>query len=235
MAPDRQLVTFLYPVRADVGTDIYAVRPDGTDLKLLVSHTEPQAAPSEGSLFAPGDGAIKSYLWLDGQLQNDGYRYNLLFTFGDATSPTQYHGGLLYTAPGARSGPVLDLKHLGLPDTHKMDIVHIAYSAGGKLALTGFYHDYKFRADLLAGLWTADVVNGRITNTRAQLSSADPTDPRGVADLQWSPDGRSLIYRETHPQSPDNWTDRYEGNTQFRIMKLDLGTGRPSSLFNAQH
>src|SRR5207248_502508 len=41
VSPDRQLITFLAPVGERKGTDLYGVRPDGTDLLTLISHSDP--------------------------------------------------------------------------------------------------------------------------------------------------------------------------------------------------
>src|SRR5204862_7957167 len=132
----------------------------------------------------------------------------------------------LYSVPSQTYGPLLDnntMTSLGVSDPAKLQIVHIAYSTDGKLAMTGYYNDYQEgRADKLAGLWTADIVNNRVVNLRAQPV---PQPPDGITDLQWSPDNRSLIYRETVPQDAESLSARYDGGSRFMIIKLDLRTG----------
>jgi hypothetical protein len=232
VSPDRQLVTFLAPIGESAGTDIYAVRPNGRDLRRLISHAEPAAPIDSGTrLLQPEQQAIKSYTWLGGRLEGDGYRFNLLFTCGNALFPTLYRGGFLYSSGGNTS--LLDssqLDNLGISDPTKLEIVHIAYSTDDKVAFTGYYTDFEEgRADKLAGLWTADVEDGQLNNIESQPI---PSAPHGIADLQWSPDNTSLVYRETIPQAPDSFTDRYSGDAPFIIIKLDLETGTRTVLYN---
>ncbi|MEO6458123.1 MAG: zf-HC2 domain-containing protein, partial [Chloroflexia bacterium] len=74
VSPDRQLVSFLAPLAENKGTDIYAVRPDGSDLRKLISHTEPLSPLVDGQRVLPAENqAIKSYLWTDGRLEKAGY------------------------------------------------------------------------------------------------------------------------------------------------------------------
>ena len=75
---------------------------------------------------------------------------------------------------------------LGVADPTKLQVVHMAYSTNGKLAMTGYYNDsQEERSDRLAGLWTADVINGQIANMHPQPI---PQPPNGITDLQWSPE-----------------------------------------------
>lgn len=221
VSPDRQILTFMAPLGESMGTDIYAIRPDGTDLKLLVSHAAPLSPSSPaGRVLAPEGQAVKSYVWTDGYLDFTGYRYNLLFTCGNVTSPTYYRGGFLYSAPGASRGTVLDNNRLGISDPTKLQIIHIAYSSNGKLAMTGYYNDrVAGRADQLAGLWVADFRDGALSNL---VSMPIPAAPHGITDLQWAPDGRSLIYRETMPRDTVNVLSAgYYISDPFAIVKLD--------------
>src|SRR5439155_1371817 len=107
VSPDRQLITFLAPMGEQKGTDIYGFRPDGTDLSLVVSHSDPSAPfAGEKQLLTPDQQAIKSYVWTDGRLEYGGYQYNMLLTCGDWQSPTLYRGGFLYSAPSGLRAPV---------------------------------------------------------------------------------------------------------------------------------
>ncbi len=235
VSPDRQLITFLAPLGSDQKTDIYAVRPDGSDLRSIVSHADPVAvSASKQRVLSPDSQAIKSYLWMGGSLEMGGYVYNILFTCGNSYSPTLDKGGLLYAAPGVTRGPALAPDGLGVADPAKMQIVHLAYSPNNKLAFTGYYIDYNGRADQLAGLWTANVSNGTLNNLRPQSL---PKMPDGITDLQWSPDGNSLIYRETMPADLSDWSSRYDGHSPFRMMKLDPSSlnGQPTVLYNGAH
>jgi hypothetical protein len=236
VGPDRQLVTFLAPL-SDIapsgqvrGTDIYAIRPDGSDMRLLVSHTEPVSphGPGGNRVFSPDSQAVKSYVWTEGHLEYEGYSFGMLLTCGDGSSPTFYRGGFLYSAPGRLSGALLDHEALGVADGTKMQIVHVAYSAHGKVAMTGYYNDRDGRSDKLAGLWMADVVGGALANVE---SLPIPAGPNGIADLQWSADGRSLIYRETMPQGLESRSDRYDGQSPFRMMKLNTEDGSTVVLY----
>lgn len=232
VAPDRQLLTFLAPLGEHEGTDIYAVRPDGSNLDLLVSHNDP-ISPSDtnGRIYTGDSQAIKSYAWVNGHLDAGGYRFHLLLTCGNAASPTFFRGGFLFSAPGAMSNVLLDQDHLSIPDPNKMQIVHLAYQ-DGKLAMTGYYNDRNGRADVLAGLWVANVgQDGSLTQLR---SMPIPSSPRGIADLQWTPDGSSLIYRETMPQEPSSLSSRYDSGSlsPFSIVKLDPDTGESRVLYS---
>jgi hypothetical protein len=235
VSPDRQLITFLAPIGESAGTNIYAVRPDGRDLRLLLSHEVPVAPSDRGTrLLRPEEQAIKSYAWVDGRLELDGYRYKLLYTCGNALFPALFRGGFLYAAPSDTHMPVLDtgqLANLGVSDPTKLQIVHVAYSTDGRVAMTGYYNDFEGRADKLAGLWTADVVEGQLVNIESQPI---PTAPHGIADLQWSPDNASLVYRETMPQAPDSFSDRYDGISPFIIVKHDLREGARTNLYIRQ-
>ena len=232
VAPDRQLISFLAPVAVDKGTDIYVVRPDGSDLRKLISHTEP-LSPVVGDLrVLPAENqAVKSYLWTDGRLEKAGYEFNLLFTSGNSSSPTLYRGGYLYSAIGATRGPLLDHNTLGVDDPDRLQIIHLAYSPSGRVALTGYYNDYRNRADYLAGLWTADLLNGELANVTSQPV---PDHPNGIANLEWSPDGMDLIYRETLPSGQENWiSSAYDGFSNFIMVKLNPGTGKRTVLYNS--
>lgn len=238
VSPDRQLITFLAPVGEEQGTDIYAVRPDGSDLMKLISHTDPLSMLNGRQAMASDNQAIKSYVWAGGHLEPSGYKANLIFTCGNFDSPSWTLGGLLYSASGAARGPMFNPFGVGdylQPD--KMQITHIAYSpagsATGKVAMTGYFKDYKGRADQLVGLWTADLVNGALARLETQPL---PDSPNGIADLQWAPDGKSLIYRETINQSVSSVSARYDGKSDFRIVKLDTTTGDKLALYNGvQH
>ena len=240
VSPDRQLITFMAPLGESMGTDIYGLRPDGLDLRVVVSHTTPLSpSTADGRVLSPSGQAIKSYVWTDGHLEYNGYKFNMLFTCGSSASPTLYRGGFLYTAPGSERGVMLDNATLrdradrGMPDPTKMQIVHMAYSSRGRIAMTGYYNDrVAGRADQLAGLWTGDVVNGAITNLHSQPI---PAAPHGITDLQWAPDGHSLIYRETMPQSPESLSARYDGshNDPFSIVKLDPASSGITVLYTS--
>ncbi len=232
VSPDRQLVSFLAPVAVDKGTDIYAVRPDGSDLRKLISHTEPLSPIMDGQRVLPAaNQAVKSYLWTDGRLEKAGYEFNLLFTSGNSSSPNLYRGGYLYSAIGVTRGPLLDHNTLGVDDPDRLQIIHIAYSPSGRVALTGYYNDYRNRADYLAGLWTADLLDGVLANITAQPM---PDRPNGIANLEWSPDGMDLIYRETLPSGQENWiSSGYDGLSNFMIVKLNPTTGKKTVLYNS--
>ena len=231
VSPDRQLIAFLAPISESAGTDVFALRPDGSDLMKLLSHTDPSlTGPGGVRLLAPDNQALKSYMWTSGHLEHDGYRFRMLFTCGKSDSPTLYRGGFLFSTAGAARGPVLGQELLRLADPYKVQIVHVAYSAQGKVALTGYYNDRDGRADELAGLWTADVVDGGLANI---TSLPIPARPHGITDLQWSPDGMSLVYRETMPQNSSYWSDRYDGWSPFRLVRLDLGTRHSFILYPA--
>jgi hypothetical protein len=228
VSPDRQLVTFMAPLGEDKGTDIYALRPDGTDLQLLVSHADPVSPSVRGHRVLPAENqAVKSYVWTNGALESKGYRFNLLFTCGKSQSSTFFRGGFLYSAPGATSGALVSPERLGVQDAVDVQIVHIAYSPLGKVAFTGFYNLKDPWVETLAGLWTADVVDGALAHLQAQPM---PAAPQGIADLQWSPDGKSLIYRETVPLGQASMVSRYDGRSPYRIIKLDPETGSAVTL-----
>ncbi|HEX9990453.1 MAG TPA: zf-HC2 domain-containing protein [Chloroflexia bacterium] len=228
VSPDRQLVTFMAPLGEDKGTDIYALRPDGTDLQLLVSHADPVSPSVRGHRVLPAESqAIKSYVWTNGALESKGYRFNLLFTCGKSQSSTFFRGGFFYSAPGAASGTLISPERLGVQDAVDVQIVHIAYSPLGKVAFTGFYNLKDPWVETLAGLWTADVVDGALAHLQAQPM---PAAPQGISDLQWSPDGMSLIYRETVPLGQASMVSRYDGRSPYRIIKLDPETGSSVTL-----
>jgi len=231
VSPDRQLVSFLAPLAENKGTDIYAVRPDGSDLRKLISHTEPLSPLVNGQRVLPAENqAIKSYLWTDGRLEKAGYEFNLLFTGGDSSSPSYIRGGFVYSAMGATRGPLLDHAVLGVDDPNRLQIIHMAYSPSGRVALTGYYNDYRNRADYLEGLWTADLLDGVLANITAQPK---PQSSRGIADLQWSSDGMDLIYRETIPTGQVGWvSSRYDGLSAFSIVKQNPSTGKKVILYS---
>lgn len=242
VGPDRQLITFLAPFGESKGTDLYAVRPDGSDLRLIMSHTEPVAPsapddpdePSSGTrILSPENQAIKSYTWISGHLDRGGYRYSLLFTCGNAVYPSLYKGGFLYSAPSEANAPLLDtrlLEELGVADPAKLQIIHVAYSTNGKVAMTGYYNDVEEeRADKLAGLWVAEIVGGQLISMEPQPM---PAPPNGITDLQWSPNNSSLIYRETIPQRPDSLTSKYDGVSPFNIVKQNLTSGERVTLYS---
>jgi hypothetical protein len=193
VAPDRQLITFLAPLGEAKGTDIYALRPDGSDLTVLVAH-DGLRSPSVGGgrVFPPDGQAIKSYVWTEGHLEYDGYRFSMLVTCGDAKSSTLLRGGFLYSIPSRTHEVILDHEALGVADGLKMQIVHAAYSPTGKLAVTGYYSERDWRADKLAGFWMFDVVDGVLRN---RVSLPMPQAPNGIADLLWAPNGGCLTYR----------------------------------------
>jgi hypothetical protein len=232
VSPDRQLLTFMAPLGESEGTDIYAIRPDGTDLKLLVSHTLPVApSTAAGHVLAPEGQAIKSYVWTDGRLDYTGYRFSLLFTCGNATSPTFYKGGFLYSAPGAAQGVLLDNRALNQPDPTKLQITHIAYSSHSKVAVTAYYNDrVAGRADQLAGLWIARLSNGTLSNL---ASMPVPPAPHGITDLQWAPDGRNLIYRETMPGDTSIQSASYYPRDPFAMVKLDTEVRKATVLYSS--
>ena len=202
------------------------------------SHADPLLArPGGGRILTPDNQAVKSYVWTSGHLEQDGYRFRMLFTCGKADSPTLYRGGFLFSSAGMAGGPLLNQQgllnrqRLIVTDPLKMQIVHLAYSPdGGKLALTGYHNDVQGRAEVLDGLWTADLVDGTLSNLTAQPI---PENPHGITDLQWSPDGQSLIYRETIPRSASDWSDRYDGFSPFQLVKMDLRTQGRYVLFRS--
>ena len=112
-----------------------------------------------------------------------------------------------------------------------MQVIHVAYAPSGKVALTGYVNDRNGRADQLIGLWTADVVSGAIINPRPMPA---PESPNGITDLQWTADGKALVYRETVPYSPTVRSARYDGVSGFRMVKLDVGTGKIEVLFQSE-
>jgi hypothetical protein len=232
VSPDRQLITFLAPVGQNQGTDLYAVRPDGSGLSLLVGHEEP-LSPLMGTqrALAPESQALKDYVWADGRLEQGGYAATILFTCGNAYSPNWYLGGYLYSTSSIGRGPALDPAQLSRSDAERMQVIHVAYSSAGKVALTGYVNDSNDRADQLVGLWTADMVRGAIVNPRRMPV---PDSPHGVTDLQWTPDGKALVYRETVPYSPSVRSARYDGVSGFRMVRLDVGTGQTQVLFQSE-
>lgn len=238
VSPDRQLISFLAPLGAGSGTDVYAVRPDGSDLVKLVSHSNGVPIPSpDGSLVSADKQAVKSYIWTDGRLEPGlgGYEFNLLYTCGDAISPTQYRGGYLYDAPTgpAPSAPVLDPAALRLSDAAGIQIVQIAYSpVEGKVAFSGFYNNKDTGTESLGGLWVADFSNGVISNVAALPG---PTASHGLSDLQWSPDGKSLIYRDIvfDSEVSSAFASRYDGHSPFTLYKLDITTSQKTLLYDS--
>ncbi len=233
VSPDRQLITFLAPMGLQEGTDIYAVRPDGTDLMKLVSHGDPISLVGGNAVRSADNQAIKSYVWADGHLEKDGYQVNILFTCGNSYGPYSYPGGLLFSTASASHNPLLDPMNL-LRDSGKADnmqIIHIAYSSQGKVALTGYLTNEAARADQLAGLWTADLSDGNLLNVQQQPL---PQAPDGVTDLEWSPDGTSLIYRETIPALDNIVSSQYDGGADFQMVKLDIGTGKSTVLYDGE-
>jgi hypothetical protein len=230
VSPDRQLVTFLAPLGELKGTDIYALRPNGTDLRKVISHSDPlPPATGEEDALSHENQAIKSYTWIDGSLEYGGYHLDMIFTCGTFSSPSLYRGGFLYSAQNAGRGTMLNPFRLGTEDPYKVQIVHVAYSSQGKVALTGFYNLRDERAEVLAGLWTADVADGDLINLKAQPL---PTAPNGISDLQWTPDGKSIIYRETVPREKFSIVSRYEGGGSFKMVRLDPGSGEQTVLFD---
>ncbi len=224
VSPDRQLITFLAPVGPSEGTDLYAVRPDGSGLGVLVGHAEPLSPLAGGTrALAPENQALKDYVWVDGRLEEQGYAATILFTCGDSYSPNYNLGGYLYSTSNNSRNPALDTRQLERYDAEGMQIVHVAYSRDGKVAITGYVNDRNNRSDQLVGLWTADLVNGAIINPRRMPA---PDSPNGITDLQWTPDGTSLIYRETVPYGPTVRSARYDGVAAFRVVKLNVGTGQ---------
>src|SRR5947208_8051484 len=109
----------------------------------LVSHADPLLArPDGGRILTPDNQAVKSYVWTSGHLEQDGYRFRMLFTCGRADSPTLYRGGFLFSSAGMMSGPLLNQQGLRVTNALKMQIVQLAYSpSGGKVALTGYHND----------------------------------------------------------------------------------------------
>ncbi|MDQ6693558.1 MAG: hypothetical protein M3014_03945 [Chloroflexota bacterium] len=238
VSPDRQLITFLAPLGSKQGTDIYAVRPDGSDLHLLISHESPAAPTVSGTLLLkPEDQAVKDYVWAGGSLENNGYAGNLLFTCGNSESPSLYKGGFLFSSQTAARASMIAPAQLKVPSANSVQIVHIAYSSAatavgaGKVAVTGFYMDRDDRAELLAGLWTADLIKGALVNIKQQPL---PAAPDGIADLQWSADGKSLFYRETIPTDQSSAISHYDGRSlsHFQMMSLGLATGKSTVLFD---
>jgi hypothetical protein len=230
VSPDRQLITFLAPLGELKGTDIYALRPDGSDLRKVVSHSDPlPPATGEEDALTHEHQAIKSYTWLDGSLEYGGYHLDMLFTCGTFSSPSLYRGGFLYSTQTAGRGTMLNPFRLGAEDPFHVQIVHVAYSSHGKVALTGFYNLRDSRAEVLAGLWTADVADGGLINLKAHEL---PASPNGISDLQWSPDGESVIYRETVPREMFSIVSRYEGEGSFKMMRLNPSTGERTVLYD---
>jgi hypothetical protein len=232
VSPDRQLITFLAPLGGGETSDIYAVRPDGSDLRVIISSDAP-VAPLIGDMpvLAPESQAIKSYVWVDGHLESSGYAANILFTCGNSYSPSAVLGGALYSGPRKSLGPLIDPFGLVNFEPEKLQITHFAYSRWGKIAFTGYYNDFDGRADKFEGLWTADMSGGKLFNLQHRPG---PQEYKGVTDLQWSPDGESLIYRET--SAPGNEKSaRYNGEPAIGIIKLDLATDQTAVLFDTGH
>jgi hypothetical protein len=228
VSPDRQLITFLAPLGGGETTDIYAVRPDGSDLRVIVSSNSPVAPLSGGTpVLAPESQAIKSYMWIDGRLEADGYAANLLFTCGNSYSPSAVLGGALYSGRRESVGPLVNPEALVLYQPERLQITHIVYSRWGKIAFTGYYNDFDGRADKFEGLWTADISGGMLSNLKRRPG---PEEYKGVTDLQWTPDGQSLIYRETSVAGNEK-SARYNGEPAFRIVKLDLATDETSTIY----
>jgi hypothetical protein len=232
VSPDRQLITFLAPVGEKKGTDVYAVRPDGTDLITLVSHSDPLSPlVGESRVLAPESQAIKSYTWVDGRLESGGYAANLLFVSGNSSGPFSYPGGYLYSSSSSTRNPLVDPASLTSYEPERMQIIPVAYSPQGKVALAGYMSDFNQRADQIVGLWTGDLVRGQLLNVTPLPT---PEKPHGITDLQWSADGKSLIYRETMPStlSTPSWT--YDGGSGFRLVKLAIDTGETTMLFDGR-
>jgi hypothetical protein len=222
VSPDRQLITFLAPVGGEMGTDIYGVRPDGTDLMKLISHLDAVPPTLDGKrVLAPDSQAIKSYKWTDGRLEAGGYAANILFTCGNSDSPSWTLGGFLYSAPGHTSGPAVDPFALSNFEPERVQIVNVAYSEQGKVAFTGYRRDIAGRAYQLDYLWTADLVKGSLVNITEQPI---PDTPNGITDLEWTPDGTALVYRETIPSGDSSSIARYDGELKYHMVKLDLST-----------
>ncbi|HUP27088.1 MAG TPA: hypothetical protein VM409_01540, partial [Chloroflexia bacterium] len=147
----------------------------------------------------------------------------------NSSSPSFYRGGFFYSAMGNTRGPLVDHNALRVDDPSRLQITHLAYSQAGKVAFTGYYNDYRNRADQLAGLWTADLIEGVITNLSAQPV---PDSAHGIADLQWSPDGNSLVYRETMAENSNIPSSYYNGISNFSMVKFDPGIARKQVLYS---
>lgn len=230
VSPDRQLITFIAPLGESQTSDIYAVRPDGSDLRVLISHSSTTAPIVNGApVLAEDSQAIKSYQWMDGHLESDGYQANILFTCGNSYSPSFVLGGYLYSAPRTTRNPLIDPFSLVNYEPEKLQIIHVAYSTWGKVAFTGYYKDFDGRADKLEGLWEANVLNNGALSTPVRLPI--PGDYHGITDLQWTPDGASLIYRETIINI-NSQSARYDGESAFRMVSLNPTTGHTTVLYN---
>ncbi len=230
VSPDRQLITFIAPFGGDQTSDIYAVRPNGTDMRVIISHASTVAPIINGApVLADGSQAIKSYQWMDGHLESDGYQANILFTCGNSYSPSSVLGGYLYSAPRTTGNPLVDPFSLVNYEPEKMQIIHVAYSTWGKVAFTGYYKDFEGRSDKLEGLWEANVLGNGSLSTPVRLPI--PGDFHGITDLQWTPDGASLVYRETIVNI-NNQSARYDGESAFRMMQLNPATGHATVLYN---
>lgn len=235
VSPDRQLISFLAPVGAYKGTDVYAVRPDGSGLTRLVAHAD-AVTPGVASATPDHSQAVKSYAWTGSGVaeQVGSYSFDMLYIEGNADSPTLHGGGSLYGVQGGRDGrggPLLDPAWLRVSDAASVQIMQPTYSpVAGKVAFSGFYNLKDFKVETPAGLWTADVVDGAIANVKPLPL---PATPRGVTDLQWSPDGKSLIYRETVPGNEASFASRYDGHSPFALVKLDTVTSEKTMLYDA--
>jgi Putative zinc-finger len=229
VSPDRQLITFLAPLGGGETSDIYAVRPDGSDLRVILSSDLPVAPLKDGiPVLAPESQAIKSYVWLDGHLEANGYAANVLFTCGNSYSPSSVLGGALYSGPRKSLGPLIDPFDLVLYEPERLQITHLAYSRWGKVAFTGYYNDFEGRPDKFEGLWSADMSGGKLHNLKRLPG---PQEFNGVTDLQWSPDGESLIYRETITAGNEK-SARYNGEPSFRMIMLNLAMQQTTVLFD---
>jgi hypothetical protein len=229
VSPDRQLITFLAPLGEKKTTDIYGVRPDGSDLHVIVSHAWPIAPlKDQVPVLDPESQAIKSYVWMDGHLESSGYVASILFNCGNSYSPTSVLGGALYSAPSRSRIPLVNPFTLVSYEPERLQITHLAYSDWGKVAFTGYYNDFAGRADKLKGVWIADVSDGQLSSV---IGLPIPSGFSGVTDLQWSPDGESLVYRETIAAN-NVPTARYNGEPAFRIVRLDLATRQTTVLFD---
>ena len=195
-----------------------------------MSHSSPVAVWKDGvPVLAPESQAIKSYAWMEGRLEANGYMAKVLFTSGNNYSPTYVLGGSLYSGPRKYLNPLLDPFKLVNYMPERLQIIHIAYSRWGKVAFTGYYNEINGSADRLEGVWVADIVGSGLSNPRRV---PNPEAHNGVTDLQWSPDGNSLIYRETMPNG-NAPSARYNGEPTFRMVKLDLSTNESSVLYNS--
>jgi Tol biopolymer transport system component len=201
------------------GTDLYAIRPDGSELRRLGPSGSFPAGPS----WAPDGRRLVSSVWnaidirsADGQVLRrivtpggatdlhwspDGSRIAYLVTKcdtlheGDACADLWVVGTNPRTAPRRLVDEGVDMTPIGRPYSWAPD--------GGRLVYRGFY-----------GLIVLNVASG----DRHFLSHS-----HGVAadDPSWSPDGRWIAFTRTDPshEASDLWAEAPDGKGLHQISR----------------